>query len=147
MTEKDVKDVLMRCRRSQRLYDALMEEREQMVNDIASIKAIRYDSVHVSGGTINDLSQQVIEIEKQGERLNEMIQHQLNIIIKDKASTMAYIGLIDDQGTKALLIERYINGKSWKELCDKCHWSRSWAVELHDRGVTEIARKTDILNV
>lgn len=139
MTEQEVKDKLMHVRRARLFFRQLKREADALVEESSGLKGVSYDGVKVSGGHTSDLSDAVIAIEARRRKLDETITTQYAYLLQCEIEAKELIRLVQDEGQAAVLQARYINAMSWKEICEDMHWSISWAKEMHNRGIIQIA--------
>lgn len=54
------------------------------------------------------------------------------------SETLAVINNIEFPTLRSILIERYINRLSWKQICEVTHYERTWVWDLHRQALCAV---------
>lgn len=74
-------------------------------------------------------SQATDDVEKVREKIAKLIRVRLEVI-----------NMLPDSVMRTILIERYLNQKSWKKIEDSFSYSHAWTMKLHKKSLEEISR-------
>lgn len=74
-------------------------------------------------------SQATDDVEKVREKIAKLIRVRLEVI-----------NMLPDSVMRTILIERYLNQKSWKRIEDSFSYSHAWTMKLHMKALEEISR-------
>lgn len=128
---------LLRVRSLEMLLRAAETDVKRMRNSIASLSAVDYSSDRVQTAGVNDLSALIVKLERYVERRNKLWDQ----LIDMKEETVEMIDRISDNTLRALLMEYYINGRSWEQVAILLSYSREHVVRvLHPKALREIEK-------
>ena len=100
-----------------------------------TLSATDYSKDRISGGSCSDLSGIVAGIEQCVEQQRKEIERLKSI----KAEVRWVISQVRPNELAVLLTERYVQGKSWKDLAYILYYSEARVRgELHDRALAEV---------
>lgn len=100
-----------------------------------TLSATDYSKDRISGGCCGDLSGIVVGIEQCVEQQRKEIERLKSI----KAEVRWVISQVRPNELAVLLTERYVQGKSWKDLANILYYSEARVRgELHDRALAEV---------
>lgn len=100
-----------------------------------TLSATDYSKDRISGGSCSDLSGIVVGIEQCVEQQRKEIERLKSI----KAEVRWVISQVRPNELAVLLTERYVQGKSWKDLANILYYSEARVRgELHDRALAEV---------
>lgn len=69
------------------------------------------------------------DVERVREKIAKLIRVRLEVI-----------NMLPDSVMRTILIERYLNQKSWKRIEDSFSYSHAWTMKLHMKALEEISR-------
>ena len=109
-----------------------------------TLSATDYSKDRISGGSCSDLSNIVVGIEQ----CVELQRQEIERLKRIKAEVRWVISQVRPNELAVLLTERYVQGRSWKELAQILHYSEARVRgELHDRALVEVGRiRAKLLN-
>lgn len=130
MTYNEAKDKLKTLKSLKRLVRAkarqIQEEREQI-----SITAVDYSKEHVSGGTATPMQQRFAEhmekLEAEYDRLLDRMREVEDMLAE-------HLGELTDI-EQAIIVERYMHNKSWRQIEREYCYSHDYIMELHHRAI------------
>ena len=100
-----------------------------------TLSATDYSKDRISGGSCSDLSGIVAGIEQCVEQQRKEIERLKSI----KAEVRWVIRQVRPNELAVLLTERYVQGRSWKDLANILYYSEARVRgELHDRALVEV---------
>ena len=100
-----------------------------------TLSATDYSKDRISGGSCSDLSGIVAVIEQCVEQQRKEIERLKSI----KAEVRWVISQVRPNELAVLLTERYVQGRSWKDLANILYYSEARVRgELHDRALVEV---------
>lgn len=100
-----------------------------------TLSATDYSKDRISGGSCSDLSGIVAGIEQCVEQQRKEIESLKSI----KAEVRWVISQVRPNELAVLLTERYVQGRSWKDLANILYYSEARVRgELHDRALVEV---------
>ena len=100
-----------------------------------TLSATDYSKDRISGGSCSDLSDIVAGIEQCVEQQRKEIERLKSI----KAEVRWVISQVRPNELAVLLTERYVQGRSWKDLANILYYSEARVRgELHDRALAEV---------
>ena len=76
------------------------------------------------------------------DELEHELKEKLEERIKLQRSIEHIIDSVDDPLYRVILRSRYIQGKTWKEICDQTNYSRSQINYLHGKALKKIKDRT-----
>ena len=133
MTDKEY--VLQILRIDDRIDSINRDIEAQIERRAYTLSATDYSKDRISGGSCSDLSNIVVGIEQCVELQRKEIERLKAI----KAEVRSVISQVRPNELAMLLIERYAQGKGWKEVADILGYSEARVRgELHDRALTEV---------
>lgn len=113
--------------------DATEAEIKMRQGEVSTLKGIRYDLPHVSGGRSGDLSDKVIAKEQAIERLTSDLVADIEELNGRRKKLHELIALLPTAEMKSIIQYRYILGYSWNETAERLHFT--------DRNARYIFRK------
>ncbi len=118
------------------LLEALEGQLEKIRKEIYTVKGQRYDIPRVSGSKSSDLSDPVEKLMKYEAKVN--IEWDKMIDMRDQAAEL--LKEIQDNKIRAVMIERFINHRSWDQIAAKrmeaghrCTWR--YAMQMSQDGI------------
>ena len=100
-----------------------------------TLSATDYSKDRISGGSCSDLSGIVAGIEQCVEQQRKEIERLKSV----KAEVRWVISQVRPNELAVLLTERYVQGRSWKDLANILYYSEARVRgELHDRALAEV---------
>ncbi len=130
MTYNEAKDKLKALKGLKRLVRAkarqIQEEREQI-----SITAVDYSKERVSGGTATSMQQRFAE---HMERLEAEYDRLLDRMREVEDMIAEHLGDLTDI-EQAIIVERYMHNKSWRQIEREYCYSHDYIMELHHRAI------------
>lgn len=135
MTYNEAKDKLKALKGLKRLVRAkarqIQEEREQI-----SITAVDYSKEHVSGGSATSMQQRFAE---HMERLEAEYDRLLDRMREVEDMIAEHLGDLTDI-EQAIIVERYMHNKSWRQIEREYEYSIDSIFRLHHTAVTKISK-------
>ena len=135
MTYNEAKDKLKALKGLKRLVRAkarqIQEEREQI-----SITAVDYSKEHVSGGTATSMQQRFAE---HMERLEAEYDRLLDRMREVEDMLAEHLGDLSDI-EQAIIVERYMHNKSWRQIEKEYEYSIDSIFRLHHTAVVKISK-------
>ena len=133
-----VLDLLRQVHKEVGTLESLRRQRDMVMADNAGLKAIRYDSEKVSGGKQGDLSDVLLNIEKQRRHIDEQIAYQLERVMRHRAELYQLIEKVSDGPGKAAVQEHYLYHVPWGIVAEHLHFGKSYTRDLAHRTVEEL---------
>ena len=132
------KEYMLQILRIDDRIDSINRDIEAQIERIAdTLSATDYSKDRISGGSCSDLSNIVVGIEQCVEQQRREIERLKNI----KAEVRWVISQVRPNELAVLLTERYVQGRSWKELAQILYYSEARVRgELHDRALAEVGQ-------
>lgn len=112
MNAEECKSLLRRVRKAQFELRAKEEELEIYKSDCYTLTAVDYGKDKLSGGVIHDTSDVIAKLMQ----LRDAVNSQWNILMNLRLDVNICINNMVDPEYRALLTQRYILAKSWKEV-------------------------------
>lgn len=139
MTVKDfLKDVY-----KQGVYlRTLKTTKEKLLEDIAYPKAIAYDDVKVDSSAHSDLSDKLLQIYAERDRLNNKILQAMADVLVRKKKAMELINQLTSYEERVVLMEHYLNCREWEEIAQTMSYSVSRVYFYHGMGLQELRMLT-----
>ncbi len=141
MTDQEVRKYLEAGGNKRQLLRELQKQLFVLEHSESCIKAIDYEKPSVSGGSMSDLSDTVIRGEEATKKLKERITETIAGICTWKEKAFSMIQCCEDDASISILVARFINGKSWKEIQEEYHYAESRPYVICRMAIAEIARK------
>lgn len=133
MTDKEY--MLQILRIDDRIASIKRDIESQIERKADTLSATDYSKDKVSGGLCGDLSGIVAGIEQCVEQQRKEIERLKSI----KAEVRWVISQVRPNELAVLLTERYVQGRSWKDLANILYYSEARVRgELHDRALAEV---------
>lgn len=137
-----VKDFFRRVR-SQALYLAALHQAQKcLITEIASPKGTAYDSTHVSGGEMGDLSNKILQMYAESSQLASCILTVSIRLMHDRCEALRQIDKLGDAKMCAVLIEYYINAHTWPEVAGLTGYSLQHVYRLHGEALNALRERT-----
>lgn len=99
--------------------------------DLCSLQSIDYSKDRVDGGQAIDMSDKIAKIQE----LEEKINAEWGELIYVRTQAEEKIEQLPDPMHRAVLTERYINGKDWENIAVDLHYSWKGVFKLHGRAL------------
>lgn len=119
------KEYLIAVRKANLELRSKEEELKEYQVNCYSISAIDYSKSRVSGGMSTDISDKIIKLHDMVDAVNKRFFHLIDL----RSEANQLINKMLESDLRVLLTQRYIFGKSWKEVAAFLHVS-----EDHARG-------------
>ena len=101
-------------------------QKDMIIADNAGVKAIRYDADKVSGGKQGDLSDVLLNIEKEMQRIDEQIARQLERVMRHRAELYQLMEKIPDSPGKIAVQEHYLYRVPWGVVAEHLHYGKDY---------------------
>lgn len=137
-----VKELLQNTYNQGQYLKALKEARDRIIEETAAPKSPVYDDVKVKVSKQSDLSDTLLSAYAKRDKLVQEIYEEIIKLINNKRRTMMLIYKLDDYEERTLLIERYLNYKSWKEIEMSMNCSKSRLFDLHSAALEYLRKIT-----
>ncbi len=124
-----VKEWLSRGRKINQEIEALIDEQERLMRVIGTL---RPDKVQQSRGNVSE--DKMVRYIEYKQRLDDAIDR----CYDTKREIYDAISQVKDSTLRTLLILRYISFKSWEEIAEIMHYSRSQLNRFHAKAIKKI---------
>lgn len=121
-----VLDLLRQVYKEIGLLESSRRQRDMVMEDNAGVKAIRYDADKVSGGKQGDLSDVLLNIERERERIDEQIARQLERVMRHRAELYQLMEKVPDGPGKAAVQEHYLYRVPWGVVAERLHFGKDY---------------------
>ena len=140
MTVKDfLKDVY-----KQGVYlRTLKMTKEKLLEDIASPKAMAYDDVKVDSSAQSDLSDKLLQIYAERDRLSEKILKAMAEVLERKKIAIELINRLPSYEERVIMMEHYLNCKKWDDIAREIHYSSSSVFFYHGMALNALRDMTN----
>lgn len=142
MTEEEVLDFFEKLRSQRQELQSLIQERENVASDLASVKAVQYDKPKITVSANSDLAQVLEKIIERCEELDKRLASCMKTLTDMRKEAYALLALCNDSRDKAVLYDRYLVGMSWTQLAEKYGRTRQWLDYVRRRAIHVISRKS-----
>lgn len=134
------KEELLIVRNLNKALKTTEREIAQCRADIYALHATDYSKEKLTGGTNSDISDKVARLLDLLKKANQ----EWDILIRAKIDVKRKIALIDDLVLRAVLIEYYILGNTWEQVCTNMSYSWKHIHRKHSQALKAYALKNDI---
>lgn len=118
---------------TERLEELKREENAPAVD----VKAINYDTPHVSGGQISDLSDAIIQKDRKVAKLKQECQASIDRL-KDKRLILdKLLKLLIGGDVRGIILARYMNNKEWAVIANQYHYSERHVKRIHNQAIKD----------
>ena len=142
MTEEEVRDFFEKLRSQRQELQSLIQERENVASDLASVKAVQYDKPKITVTANSDLAQVLEKIIERCEELDKRLASCMKTLTDMRKEAYALLALCNDSRDKAVLYDRYLVGMSWTQLEKKYGRTRQRLDYVRRRAIHVISRKS-----
>lgn len=142
MTEDEVLDFFEKLRSQRQELQSLIQERENVASDLASVKAVQYDKPKITVSANSDLAQVLEKIIERCEELDKRLASCMKTLTDMRKEAYALLALCNDSRDKAVLYDRYLVGMSWTQLAEKYGRTRQRLDYVRRRAIHVISRKS-----
>lgn len=142
MTEEEVLDFFEKLRSQRQELQSLIQERENVASDLASVKAVQYDKPKITVSANSDLAQVLEKIIERCEELDKRLASCMKTLTDMRKEAYALLALCNDSRDKAVLYDRYLVGMSWTQLEGKYGRTRQRLDYVRRRAIHVISRKS-----
>nr|DAP46766.1 MAG TPA: Protein of unknown function (DUF1492) [Caudoviricetes sp.] len=142
MTEEEVLDFFEKLRSQRQELQSLIQERENVASDLASVKAVQYDKPKITVSANSDLAQVLEKIIERCEELDKRLASCMKTLTDMRKEAYALLALCNDSRDKAVLYDRYLVGMSWTQLEKKYGRTRQRLDYVRRRAIHVISRKS-----
>lgn len=142
MTEEEVLDFFEKLRSQRQELQSLIQERENVASDLASVKAVQYDKPKITVSANSDLAQVLEKIIERCEELDKRLASCMKTLTDMRKEAYALLALCNDSRDKAVLYDRYLVGMSWTQLAEKYGRTRQRLDYVRRRAIHVISRKS-----
>lgn len=142
MTEEEVRDFFEKLRSQRQELQSLIQERENVASDLASVKAVQYDKPKITVSANSDLAQVLEKIIERCEELDKRLASCMKTLTDMRKEAYALLALCNDSRDKAVLYDRYLVGMSWTQLEEKYGRTRQRLDYVRRRAIHVISRKS-----
>ena len=127
------KEWLNRGRNLNEEINALIKAKEKALYDACNV-SIAYDKERVQESQNNSTEAKFTRFADYSKAIDERIDE----LYKIKQEILKAISGVDNSTYRALLIERYINFKTWEQIADYMNYSRMHVTRLHGRALQKV---------
>lgn len=142
MTEEEVRDFFEKLRSQRQELQSLIQERENVASDLASVKAVQYDKPKITVSANSDLAQVLEKIIERCEELDKRLASCMKTLTDMRKEAYTLLALCNDSRDKAVLYDRYLVGMSWTQLEKKYGRTRQRLDYVRRRAIHVISRKS-----
>lgn len=142
MTEEEVLDFFEKLRSQRQELQSLIQERENVASDLASVKAVQYDKPKITVSANSDLAQVLEKIIERCEELDKRLASCMKTLTDMRKEAYSLLALCNDSRDKAVLYDRYLVGMSWTQLAEKYGRTRQRLDYVRRRAIHVISRKS-----
>lgn len=142
MTKEEVRDFFEKLRSQRQELQSLIQERENVASDLASVKAVQYDKPKITVSANSDLAQVLEKIIERCEELDKRLASCMKTLTDMRKEAYALLALCNDSRDKAVLYDRYLVGMSWTQLAEKYGRTRQRLDYVRRRAIHVISRKS-----
>lgn len=142
MTKEEVLDFFEKLRSQRQELQSLIQERENVASDLASVKAVQYDKPKITVSANSDLAQVLEKIIERCEELDKRLASCMKTLTDMRKEAYALLALCNDSRDKAVLYDRYLVGMSWTQLAEKYGRTRQRLDYVRRRAIHVISRKS-----
>ena len=142
MTEEEVLDFFEKLRSQRQELQSLIQERENVASDLASVKAVQYDKPKITVSANSDLAQVLEHIVERCEELDKRLAACMKALTDMRKEAYALLTLCDNPRGKAVLYDRYLTGMSWAEIERKYGCTRQWLDYVRRHAIYVISLKS-----
>lgn len=133
-----VLDLLRQVYREIGMLETSRLQKAMVMEDHAGLKATRYDADKVSGGKQGDLSDVLLNIEKEMQRIDEQIARQLERVMHHRAELYQLMEKIPDSPGKAAVQEHYLYHVPWGEVARHLHCGKDYVRKIAYRCIESL---------
>lgn len=134
MTYDEVKLLLKQLSENKKLMRVIQRQIEEVREQAMLIPALSYEKQRVKGGESTPAQQRFIE---HLERLESQFSAAFETVCK--AEDMIADNLQNLTPTEqTIIIERYMHGKSWRQIERDCHYSEKHPFKIHNNALKKI---------
>lgn len=130
------KEQLENLRNIDREIDGKIDMVDKMWERLTSIGASRMKEISVTGGKRKTLEDRIAEHADYSEEVNKMVDD----LVDSKMKAIRRIECIREEKYRTLLIERYINNKSWNEVKKAMKYDKNYLHSLHNEAIEEYSK-------
>lgn len=141
MTDQEVWDFFKAGKGRKKKLEELQIRLQHLENEEGALKAIDYEKPSVSGGSISDLSDTVMRSEEARAKVKKAIAEMQVKIFDWQEKALAMIRLCENDMQAGILIAKFINEKSWREIQREYHYSESQPYVICRQAIAAIASK------
>ena len=142
MTEQEVLEFFESLRDLVTRIENIKNERESIMRDMTSIKAVDYEKPKITCTTNTDLAKTLESIYSRCERLDRELVDAVDKLTSMRELAYKLIALCNNARQRCILYDYYLQGKSWEFIQAKYHYARTWPFILRQRAVRSIAEHT-----
>lgn len=121
-----VLDLLRQVYKEIGMLETSRRQRDMVMEDNAGVKAIRYDADKVSGGRQGDLSDVLLNIEREKQRIDELIARQLERVMRHRAELYQLMEKVPDGPGKIAVQEHYLYRVPWGVVAERLHFGKDY---------------------
>ena len=118
----------------------LKTTKEKLLEDIASPKAMAYDDVKVDSSAQSDLSDKLLQIYAERDRLSEKILKAMAEVLERKKIAINRLPSYED---RVIMMEHYLNCKKWDDIAREIHYSSSSVFFYHGMALNALRDMTN----
>lgn len=121
-----VLDLLRQVYKEIGVLETSRRQRDMVMEDNAGVKAIRYDADKVSGGRQGDLSDVLLNIEREKQRIDELIARQLERVMRHRAELYQLMEKVPDGPGKIAVQEHYLYRVPWGVVAEHLRYGKDY---------------------
>ena len=137
MTYEETKSLLKNLSEGKKLLRVIQRQIEEAKAQAMLIPALSYEKERVKGGESTPVQQRYIEhLELLEKRFSAALDKvcQAEDMIADNLQALTPI-------EQTIIIERYMHGKSWKEIERDYHYSEKHPFKIHNKALKKLCKK------
>ncbi len=136
MTYDEAKNLLKSLTDKRKLYRVKERMLAEAINESPTISAVRYDGIHVDGGENTPVQQRYIERVERLENERDKAFTEMCDIEDYISRNLSLLSPIE----QTIIIERYMNGKSWKKLEREYCYSQQNLYVIHQKAIKNFSK-------
>ncbi|AMB94911.1 DUF1492 domain-containing protein [Aerococcus sp. UMB8608] len=131
----EIKDKLRRCRKIDEEISTLDRSRKTIYDTL--LAATDYSSERVQASHRNHVDEKYTRLAS----LQEEIDQKIDELVDLKIDLFQLINTLDDSRYRNVLIDYYLNRKTWEEVAVNNHWTYRHTLRLHGQALQQLRAK------
>lgn len=136
MKIEDTKEYLNEVRDIDQEINAKEEWKQKMWGRLTSIGSSKIKEVNVQESQRQTIEDRIVKYIDYSNELDNRIDE----LVDKKMKITREIEMLEERTYRTLLIERYINNKSWDEVADSLGYADKYTLQLHNDAIREFSK-------